>query len=310
MLPSTSPAPLGLGLDAGGTQTRWALADAAGTLLAEGQVAGLGGLQLASPAGLAAHQEIVRQLAAAVLPHGRPRALHAGITGVGEADGPAARHFKALFAPAFGLAPAAMVCGSDLDIACRAAFEPGAGYLVYAGTGAVAGFIDADGRLQRAGGRGPLLGDEGGGFWIAREALALVWRREDERPGAWQGSALARRLFEAVGGSDWASTRQFVYAGERGAVGRLALAVAAAATEEADADAHALLARAGRELARLALALLRRHGPRPVATAGRALQLHPLIAEELRAALPPDTRFRVLHDLQPHRTAARLAACL
>jgi len=308
--PPLSPLPqaLGLGLDAGGTQTRWALADGRGALLAEGHVAGLSGLQLASTAGRVALAQTAHQLAFAVLPHGRPSGLYAGITGVGEAEGPAARQLKDLFSQALGLAPAAMVCGSDMDIAYRAAFAPGQGYLLYAGTGAIAAFIDNEGRMQRAGGRGPLLGDEGSGFWIAREALALVWRREDETPGSWQGSPLARQLFEAIGGSDWAVTRQFVYAGERGAIGRLALAVAAAA-EAQDPDARALLTRAGAELARLALALLRRYGPRPVVAAGRALQLHPLITAGLRAALPAGTPFSV-QDLQPHRTAAQLAARL
>lgn len=303
-----SSAPLGLGLDAGGTQTRWALSDATGRLRAEGHVAGISGLLLASTSGRIALTQTVHQLAAAVLAHGRPGRLYAGITGVGEPDGPAAQQLKQLFSEALGLAPAAMVCGSDMDIAYRAAFAPGQGYLLYAGTGAIAAFIDAEGRMQRAGGRGPLLGDEGSGFWIAREALALVWRREDEAPGSWQASALARHLFESVGGCDWALTRQFVYAGERGAIGRLALAVASAA-EEQDEDARALLARAGNELARLALALLRRYGPRPVVAAGRALQLHPLITAGLQAALPPGTPFSV-QDLQPHRNAARLATRL
>ncbi len=298
---------LGLGLDAGGTQTRWALSDAAGRCLAEGHVAGLSGLQLASVEGRVALAQTAHQLAFATLAHGRPSGLYAGITGLGEADGPAAAQLKDILSQALGLKPAAMVCGSDMDIAYRSAFEPGQGYLLYAGTGAIAAFIDAQGRMQRAGGRGALLGDEGSGFWIAREALAGVWRREDEAPGSWQESALARALFEAIGGSDWALTRQFIYGGERGTIGRLALAVAAAA--ETDADARALLRRAGGELARLALALLRRYGTRPVVAAGRALQLHPLIIEGLRAALPEAIALRV-QDLQPHLTAARLAARL
>ena len=42
---------LGLGIDAGGTRTRWALADRAGAIVAEGEVAGLSALQMASDAG-------------------------------------------------------------------------------------------------------------------------------------------------------------------------------------------------------------------------------------------------------------------
>jgi glucosamine kinase len=306
--PSSPASRLGLGLDAGGTQTRWALADAQGRLMAEGQVAGISGLQLARVEGRIALAQTAHQLAFAILPHGRPGGLYAGITGVGEADGPAAAQFKDIFSQALGLKPAAMVCGSDMDIAYRAAFAPGQGYLLYAGTGAIAAFIDADGQMQRAGGRGALLGDEGSGFWIAREALAAIWRREDEAPGSWRDSPLACRLFEAIGGSDWALTRSFIYSGERGAIGRLALAVAAAA--EHDEQARQLLWRAGQELARLALALLRRYGPRPVVAAGRALQLHGLIAEGLRDALRPAGVDLSIRHLEPHKTAAQLAAHL
>lgn len=305
--PSLAP-PLGLGLDAGGTQTRWALADAAGRPVAQGHVAGLSGLQLAGTQGRVALAQTAHQLAFAVLPHGRPAGLYAGVTGVGEANGPAALQLKDILSQALGLQPARMFVGSDMDIAYRSAFAPGEGYLLYAGTGAIAAYIDPAGQMQRAGGRGALLGDEGSGFWIAREALAQVWRGEDAAPGAWRDSPLARRLFEAVGGSDWAATRAFVYAGERGAIGRLALAVAAAAEEE-DEPARALLRRAGAELARLALALLQRYGPRPVVAAGRALQLHPLLAAGLRAALPASVTLRVTH-LEPHKTAARLATRL
>jgi glucosamine kinase len=42
---ATTDTGLSLGIDAGGTRTRWALADAAGTILAEGEVAGLSALQ-------------------------------------------------------------------------------------------------------------------------------------------------------------------------------------------------------------------------------------------------------------------------
>lgn len=302
--PEPSAAVLGLGLDAGGTQTRWALAEANGRLLAEGHVSGFSGLLLADAAGRIALAQISHQLAAAVLAHGRPVRAIAGVTGLSER--PQARQMEDLLSQALGLAPSAIRCGSDMEIAYRAAFQPGEGYLLYAGTGSIAAFIDAQGQLQRAGGRGGLLGDEGSGYWIAREALAAVWRAEDEEPGAWQRSLLARSLFDAIGGHDWATSRAFVYGADRGAIGRLALAVAAAA-HQGDAEALALLERAGRELARPLLALQKRYGWRPVAAAGRALQLHPMIALALRQALPQDLELRTVH-LEPHKSAALQAA--
>ena len=278
---------LGLGLDAGGTQTRWALSRPDGTLVARGEIGGFSALLLDSSAGRVALAQTLQSLAAAVIAHAAPgtlRGLQAGITGLGEPDGPAGRQLRALLAQQLGLAPAQIHCDSDIAQAWHALYRPGEGYLVYAGTGAIAAFIDTDGTLHRAGGRGPLLGDEGGGQWIAREALALVWRREDETPGAWTDSALARHLFDELGGPDWPTTRAFMYGGDnaarRGSIGRLALAVARAAAAD-DPDALALLHRAGRELARLPLALVR-----PVTAAGRVLQLHPAIEAGLRTALP------------------------
>ena len=299
-----SASALGLGLDAGGTQTRWALADATGQLRAEGHVSGFSGLLLNDPAGRIALAQISHQLAAAVLPHGRPVRAIAGITGLSER--PQARQMEDILSQALGLGPAAIRCGSDMDIAYRAAFKPGEGYLLYAGTGSIAAFIDEQDQLQRAGGRGGLLGDEGSGYWIAKEALAAVWRAEDENPGAWQHSMLAQALFDAIGGHDWAVSRAFVYGADRGAIGRLALAVASAA-HQGDAQALSLLERAGRELARPLLALQKRYGLRPVAAAGRALQLHPMIAQGLRAALPQGLELRLIH-LEPHKSAAIHAA--
>ena len=74
--------------------------------------------------------------------------------------------------------------GRDIELACRASFAPGHGILVMAGTGSIAAHLRADSLLERAGGRDSLLDDGGSGYWIAREALRGVWRREDATPCA------------------------------------------------------------------------------------------------------------------------------
>src|SRR5258708_6815519 len=84
--PSAAPA-LGLGLDAGGTQTRWALAIApSGKIVAEGQVAGISGTQLAGEDGRAELLRTLQALAAELMAHGRPGRLLAGITGLPDGD--------------------------------------------------------------------------------------------------------------------------------------------------------------------------------------------------------------------------------
>lgn len=322
-----------LGLDAGGSATRWALAASDGKVFAEGELAPASGLQMLWAGGRAALADTLRALAGA-LPC-RPAAAAAGITGLDEA---LAGAFAALLAGALGIDAAAVAAGSDIELLCRAAFAdatPARGIVLYAGTGSIAALRDAEGRLQRAGGRGHAIDDAGSGPWIARRALEGVWRAEDECPGAWRGSPLACRLFERIGGSDWPATRRFVYgdgaavaggpsdtagaagttgaggarhalgaAGARGALGPLALAVAAAADE--DPVALRLLEDAGRELARLVRALQRRCGAQPVVLAGRVFDLHPAIGAALRAALPAATALRALGMPPPH-ALARLA---
>lgn len=72
---------------------------------------------------------------------------------------------------------------SDAEAAWHAALGGGSGVLILAGTGSIALGRDAQGRWARAGGLGPLLGDDGSAFWLAREWLR---RRGDD--------AHARRL--------------------------------------------------------------------------------------------------------------------
>jgi N-acetylglucosamine kinase-like BadF-type ATPase len=292
---------LGLGIDAGGTQTRWALAAPDGKIVAEGKVAGLSALQMSSAAGRQTVHANFAVLARAVLAHGRPRQARAGLTGFG-GDG---EQLQRWLAELLGLGTRAITLCSDIEIAYLDSFAPGEGYLVYAGTGSIGAWIDEHNKFQRAGGRGVMLDDGGGGFWIAREALRHIWRNEDERPGCWQESPMARAVFDHVGGSDWSWSRQFMYSQERGEVGKLALVVAA--TAGADPVAAAILQGAGRELARLANALTQRFGPRPVVLAGRASELHPMILNSMRAALPSAIRLTQTVG-HAHYAAARIAA--
>lgn len=60
---------------------------------------------------------------------------------------------------------------SDAEAAYLGALGHGAGVLLLAGTGSMALGRDARGRWARAGGWGPLLGDEGSAFWIGRQWL-------------------------------------------------------------------------------------------------------------------------------------------
>lgn len=63
---------------------------------------------------------------------------------------------------------------SDVELAYRMFFGGQPGILLNAGTGSIAFGMSPQKKTARAGGFGPLLGDEGSGFWIGREYLKRV----------------------------------------------------------------------------------------------------------------------------------------
>jgi N-acetylglucosamine kinase-like BadF-type ATPase len=313
---STPHRRLGLGLDAGGTATRWALADADGHPIAEGLLAPIAGAMWAQgDAGRQAMRAVFGQAfaeaaraAAQALPGAPPLAgAWAGITGLAEEHADAV---ATALAAACALPRGAVDIVSDVVLACRAAFCPGEGLVVYAGTGSVAAHLASDGRtLERAGGRGPVIDDAGGGYWLGARALRTLWRREDGSPGHMLDSALGREVAGQLGGSDWATHRAFVIRASRGEIGLLGLAVARAANA-GDDEARALLLRAGDELAALALPLMRRTPVRAIALAGRVWDLHPAIAEQFESRIAPRWHGVAIKRLtrSPHHAAAVLAA--
>jgi N-acetylglucosamine kinase-like BadF-type ATPase len=274
-----------LGIDIGGTGTRWAITDESGETMARGTAPGATG-HLFAAVERGRFAALVASLAAD-LPS--PLAgLHAGVTGLG-ADAHAAA--RVLLGDGLGLAPTHIGLSDDVELAFRSVFAPGGGHLVAAGTGSIGVHLTADGRAIRVGGRGILVDDGGSGSWIALNAIDRLYRLIDENGSPEGAEQLAGALDEAVGGGGWDAMRRFVYSRDRGAIGTLATAVAAAA-RQGDSLAAAVLIEAAGELARLGRALLRRVGPLPLAYTGGVLDLAPSIAEELRRTLPEaDIRF-------------------
>jgi glucosamine kinase len=299
--------PLVLGLDGGGTATRWALRAADGTIVARGAGEGVSGHLFTAEAMSTARARLAAILVEARAAAGvRPLAgVGGGITGLGR-DTPVAAALAAAIADLAAVPVAAVLLMGDVEVAFHAAFRPGEGHLVYAGTGSVGCHVAADGAVVTVGGRGILIDDAGSAAWIARTALSHVLRREDADPGAGWSTPLGTALAGRIGGTAWDAVRAAVYGVERGAIGRLALAVGAAAGG-GDPIATGILGEAGRELARLATVLVARFGPLPVALAGGAVDLHPALARSFAAALP-DGATLVRPGLDPAATAARLAS--
>ncbi|MEU1270721.1 BadF/BadG/BcrA/BcrD ATPase family protein [Streptomyces sp. NPDC005799] len=206
--PGSAPGPvvpeaaLVVGLDAGGTRTRAVLAAAYdGRLLGEG-AGGPGNALTVPSARLTAH--LAEAVARAVPEAARGRVVavaggFAGATGADEADPGRVNAVTALTAALreVGIGAGALTVISDIEAAFASA--PGApadGLALVAGTGAVAMRITDRHVTTTVDGDGWLLGDEGSGFWIGREAVRAALRMADGRGGA---TALARSVGLALG---------------------------------------------------------------------------------------------------------------
>ncbi len=74
-----------------------------------------------------------------------------------------------------------IVVETDARTALEAAFAGGPGIVIIAGTGSIALYRTEDGKILRAGGWGKIIGDEGSGYSIARDALSTIMRHHDGR---------------------------------------------------------------------------------------------------------------------------------
>ncbi|MFC4424997.1 N-acetylglucosamine kinase [Deinococcus navajonensis] len=290
--------PLLLGLDAGGTGTGWALLRGA-QAVASGTAPAFTAMLAGSPAGAESLAALARALP------GQPDAVQAGVPGV-TAGSDLARALEATLAEALGVPAGRVNVENDLDLAYRAHLAPGAGVLLYAGTGSIAYHVTANGEALRTGGYGYRIGDDGGGFSLGRAALRHLTRQLDlgEVPDA----PLAREVAAITGGLDWDTLRAFVYGTPgAGATAQLAPAVGRAA-DAGDPDAMRLLEEAAAQLAELAMRLRARVGPLPVTATGGALRASSLFPGALSRALPGVSVQQRSHAEAAARYAARLAA--
>lgn len=172
------PSPLVVGVDGGGTRTRVLLADIEGRPLArvEGDATALRPGEERHSADIIA--ALVREaLERAERTETRPSTLVVGVAGGGQ-ERAAQALWQALASSR--LADDVNVV-SDAEIALDDAFGDAAGVLLVSGTGSVAFARSPDGRIERCGGWGPVMGDEGSGAWLGRRALSVITAAHDGR---------------------------------------------------------------------------------------------------------------------------------
>lgn len=138
---------------------------------------------------------------------------------------------------------------TDAAIALAGACGGGPGIITIAGTGHISMGRGADGKLARAGGWGYIFGDEGGGFWIACQAVRAAMKVHE----TWGlRTSLHERLLEASGFTDANAMMHAFYTAEwpRKRVAALSRIVDEEA-EHGDAEARDILERGASELIRI-----------------------------------------------------------
>ncbi len=197
----------------------------------------------------------------------------------------------------------------DAELALAAAFESGPGILLNAGTGSCAFARDAQGALHRSGGYGWQLGDEGGGYWLGRRALAAAGRAQD---GLGERTTLPARIIAALGLRDFDDLIRWAASATPAQVASLAPHVLNAAGE-GEMVARELVNEAARHLLDLALAQQRYFpgsDPVRVATMGGLLRPgSPVFVAVQQLAARAMSRARLMtQPVDPAAGAIRLAA--
>ena len=169
--------PFFLAIDAGGTKTQCLLADST-RVLARASTGSVKLMRVSEAEATARLQSMIEEVvASASISLSQITRTCFGLAGLSI---PAVRAW-ATTTIAAKVSGSLILCG-DEEIALDAAFAGGPGILVIAGTGSNVIGRTPDGSLYGAGGWGPILGDEGAGFWIGLEAIRAALREQDRAP--------------------------------------------------------------------------------------------------------------------------------
>ncbi|MDQ1710456.1 MAG: hypothetical protein QOG49_1841 [Frankiaceae bacterium] len=162
---------------------------------------------------------------------------------------------------------ATVIAADDATIGLLGAFAGGPGIVVIAGTGSVAVGWPGKGRVNRVGGHGFLLGDEGSGYWIGRAAISAALRSRD---GTGPKNALPEIVERAAGTRlEEIVMRVHSDATDRKQVSKVTRALAAST----DPAAKAILDEAADHLIAMATALRASMGNLPVAMVGGVFEI-------------------------------------
>ena len=291
-----------LGINAGGTRTVCLLADDTGAVKAEARGPGA---NLQSAGELEVEKVLHLLIDQALGTATPPSVICLGMAGV---DRPGDADTVRSILQRIGHRARILVV-NDALIALEAGVPDRPGTVVIAGTGSIAYGRDSHGHAARAGGWGYVLGDEGSGYWLGRQALRAVVRAADGRGAQTALTALVLEHYRVAGPRDLVHA---IYAGDMrpATIAALARSVGAAAAAGDGVACH-LVGAAARELAAAAVSVARRLDipAAPILLAGGALLnlelLTARVEDELASQLPHAPTQRLTAD--PAVGAVRLA---
>ena len=239
-----------IGVDGGGTKTEFVLLDYSGNII--GQQKGdstnyqaVGGTKLKEEIGRC----FTMLLNSTNVSSNKIEQLFLGLAGAGrESD---RKEIIALFSDTDFSEK--ITVDSDAMVALAGAFGTGPGIIIISGTGAICFGKNSEGKVVRAGGWGYLLGDEGSGYFIGREAIIAALKELD---GRGEKTKLRDRLEEHFKLSSIDQIIPHIY---QNRIDRIAIAnfapIVFEQTSQGDAIAEKIIRTTGKELGRLAKAV-------------------------------------------------------
>lgn len=299
-----------LGVDGGGTQTRFRLIDETGRVLAS---------HLEGPA---YYLEIGLEQLRGMLARGLAQTLRKGQ--VREEDlsyaflGLPAYGEDSKLLPALDAAPLQALphrryrCDNDMVCGWAGALAGADGINMVSGTGSIA-YGEYAGRSARAGGWGELFSDEGSSYWLAREGLRLFSRMSDGREPRGPLYEHVRRQFALASDLDLCAAIYGQEIARRSQFAQLSKLVMAAAAE-GDRAALGLFEAAARELAEMVEAVrVQLHIPAdasiPVSSSGGMFQPGNGLREGLRSELQRrSAQYRFIEPQLPPDVGAAIQA--
>jgi N-acetylglucosamine kinase-like BadF-type ATPase len=297
-----------IGLDCGGSRTKGMLADESLNVLARASAGPGNPLSAGLDRARKSYESTIRRLLrrACVL----PTEVDAAVVGAAGAGRPAdARVIQRAVREFLPRADIRVETDGMIALLGGTLGEPGV--IVIAGTGSFVLGIDRRGRRRRGGGWGPLLGDEGSGATLGREAVQAVLRAEDGRTGPTRLKSAVLSHFR-VGTVEELVTRIYRRPPTPRDYARLWPAVCELASDR-DRAARALSRRGGEELAETALSVLRGldfgRSRIPVILSGGVLSAPSLLRSTLVKQLKNgDPRVRIEEPAAPPEMGAILIA--